>query len=383
MNHARVRPDEIAEHRPRGLPAPTSSCLDEFSRISARGCSPGRGGRVCSETSRPRSRDGSRGAIGPGRQDQAHAPGTRLQLRAADHRGRGRYYGARLVYGLVLLYFVGQYADWRGEPSKTIQQMAMLGRRLFTSFIVTQAVAVLLLTPALVAGVIADEKQRKTLHYLLASPLTSGEIVLGKLLARLLHLGVLVAVGLPVVSLLSLFGGVDPRLVLLGFAATLTTAYFVAGLSILVSTISRRPREAISQSYVLMAFWLFVPPLLGTITTWGGPIAMRIYGWIRPVNEWVAPTSPLYWLFSARPWVRPGAVVESFAWMMGLQLAYGTALIALAVTQLRPSYRRADTTPRWATRLAVVRRAGESSPVPSAATTRCSGRSGTSRAPAW
>ena len=45
----------------------------------------------------------------------------------------------------------------------------------------------LVLTPALVAGVIADEKQRKTLHYLMASRLNSAEIVLGKLLVRMLY----------------------------------------------------------------------------------------------------------------------------------------------------------------------------------------------------
>ena len=49
-----------------------------------------------------------------------------------------------------------------------------------------QAVAVLFLAPVLVAGAIAEEKQRKTLHYLLASRLSSLEIVVGKLAARLI-----------------------------------------------------------------------------------------------------------------------------------------------------------------------------------------------------
>ena len=70
----------------------------------------------------------------------------------------------------------------------------------------------LLLTPALVAGVIADEKQRKTLHYLMASRLSSAEIVLGKLLVRMLYVTVLLGVSLPVLSLLVLLGGIDPRL---------------------------------------------------------------------------------------------------------------------------------------------------------------------------
>ena len=73
----------------------------------------------------------------------------------------------------------------------------------------------LILTPALVAGAIADEKRRKTLHYLLASQLTGPEIVLGKLLVRMLYVGVLLGVSFPVMSLLVLLGGIDPMLVLL------------------------------------------------------------------------------------------------------------------------------------------------------------------------
>ena len=70
--------------------------------------------------------------------------------------------------------------------------LAETAEEIFSTFLTTQVVAVLALTPAMVAGTIADEKQRKTLHYLLASQLSSLEIVGGKLAARLLHVVVLV-----------------------------------------------------------------------------------------------------------------------------------------------------------------------------------------------
>ena len=82
----------------------------------------------------------------------------------------------------------------------------------FCAITIGQEILVLVLTPALVAGVIADEKQRKTLHYLMASQLSSAEIVLGKLLVRMLYVAVLLGVSLPILSLLVLLGGVDPRL---------------------------------------------------------------------------------------------------------------------------------------------------------------------------
>ena len=87
------------------------------------------------------------------------------------------------------------------------------------------------LTPALVADAIASERVRKTLHYLLASPLGSGEIVLGKLAARLLGVGVYPALALPIVSLLTLIGGVSPAGLVLGYLALASSAYFLASLA--------------------------------------------------------------------------------------------------------------------------------------------------------
>src|SRR5262249_60934626 len=75
--------------------------------------------------------------------------------------------------------------------------------------------AVLVLPPAYLAGAIAEEKDRRTLPLLFLTPLYDREIVLGKLFARLAHLGGVLLTGVPILSLLLLWGGVD-RPVLLG-----------------------------------------------------------------------------------------------------------------------------------------------------------------------
>ena len=132
----------------------------------------------------------------------------------------------------------------------------------FCAITIGQEILVLLLTPALVAGVIADEKQRKTLHYLMASRLSSAEIVLGKLLVRMLYVTVLLGVSLPVLSLLVLMGGVDPRLVLLSCGATLSTGWFLAALSIWVSTIAQTgPRGIFHRLWIGMPLALLTAHL--------------------------------------------------------------------------------------------------------------------------
>src|SRR5436305_1279842 len=120
-------------------------------------------------------------------------PGPVFDVELLTLARRKRYYAFRFLYGLLLLFLIAQndpavnggyHVGASGELS--IQELAEVGRMMFTTFAWSQAVVVLMITPALVAGVIADEKQRKTLHYLLSSRLTSGEIVLGKLCARML-----------------------------------------------------------------------------------------------------------------------------------------------------------------------------------------------------
>ena len=127
---------------------------------------------------------------------------------------RRHYYSLRVVYGIVLLLIL-----WLNYQRLLVMARAAGGRPLiadfadfalstFTWFMGVQLATILILVPALFGGVIADEKQRKTMHYLMASRLSSGEIVLDKLAARLLHVGVFILLGLPVMSLLTLFGGV-------------------------------------------------------------------------------------------------------------------------------------------------------------------------------
>jgi ABC-type polysaccharide/polyol phosphate export permease len=202
----------------------------------------------------------------------------------------------------------------------------------------------LALTPALVARVVADEKQRKTLHYLLASRLTSPEIALGKLLVRMLYLAVLLGVSLPVLSLLVLMGGIDPRLVLLACVATFTTAWFLAALSIWVSTIARRVREASFIAYGLEALWLFSPLILRNVTIPRWPYCDLVAQWLA---DWVGSSSPI----EVTKDVIFGVVVgggsirgqlEAISWMIGLQLAFGLILATLAAMQLRPIFRRQD-----------------------------------------
>jgi hypothetical protein len=175
---------------------------------------------------------------------------------------RGRYFAMRCLYaGLLLVGLLAAYlntnAYYHGHSFgvSSRQRAARLAENYFESFMVIQLVAVLLFTPAFVAGSVADEKVRKTLDFLLASDLRNREIVLSKLASRLANLALFIMTGLPILSLLQFLGGVDPNLVLAGFAATGVTMASLAGFSICNSVVFQRPRDAITMSYLgVMAY---------------------------------------------------------------------------------------------------------------------------------
>jgi ABC-type transport system involved in multi-copper enzyme maturation permease subunit len=289
-------------------------------------------------------------------------PGPVFNIELLTTARRARYYAIRLGYGLLLLFFIWQNAPWHyTRPSRwnggqmSIQEMAVFSAATFRNFVYIQAAAILFLTPALVAGVVAEEKQRKTLHYLLASRLTSREIILGKLGARLLHVMTFLTIGLPVMSLLSLFGGVDPQMVAISFAAMLSTTLFIASMSILISTYSRRPREAISMAYVLELAWFFLPTILPYLMR-SLPFWAKVYRWIGPVNDWIAASSPFF-LVTPQVASAPGAAFfGALFWMIGLQLVAATLFVALAVAWLRPIYRKEGEGSRWFARWSRGRR---------------------------
>ena len=277
-------------------------------------------------------------------------PGPVFNFELLSTARRGRFYTIRAFYAIVLLIILwaihsGWVSAYEGAelPTSMVKWFALsaLGGITFG-----QEVLVLVLTPALVAGVIADERKRKTLHYLMASRLTSSEIVLGKLFVRMLYVGVLLGVSVPVMSLLVMLGGIDPWLVVMSCGATLSTAWFLATLSVWVSTIARRPREALFITYGLEGLWLVVPSIVTRTVATGWPM---IDGAVLKFAEWVGASSPadVFWVvFRGMMFGSLARWEDMLYWMIGLQLAAGVVLAALAAVQLRPIFKRQDDTVR-------------------------------------
>jgi ABC-type transport system involved in multi-copper enzyme maturation permease subunit len=172
---------------------------------------------------------------------------------------RGRLFAFRTLYLLamllVLLYVWALWADASSRGPITgsaIRDQARLTEVLAVTLMAAQLVVAVLATPALSAGAIAEEKERRTMELLLATDLSAAEIVIGKTGARLGRMAEFLLAGLPILSALQFLGGVPPELVLMGVAACLLTTAGLAGVGAFVSATLRRPRDAVAVTYLVM-----------------------------------------------------------------------------------------------------------------------------------
>jgi ABC-type transport system involved in multi-copper enzyme maturation permease subunit len=177
---------------------------------------------------------------------------------------RKRYIILRCLYATAFLFvlywtYSSQPRPFPGAwPRGFVRQAdaAALAASFFYSFMQVQFLALIVFTPAYSAGAIAEEKERKTMEFLLATDLSSREIVLSKLVSQLGSLALLVMTGLPILGFLQFMGGVDPNLVLAGFVLTGLSMASLASVCILTSVYAKKPRTAIVVSYLIVFAYL-------------------------------------------------------------------------------------------------------------------------------
>ena len=241
-------------------------------------------------------------------------------------------------------YRGGNYSGATVPP----RELSRFATQFFFTFEVLQYLAVVLLTPAYVAGAIADEKERKTLEFLLATDLRNREIVFGKMAARVANLLMYVLAGLPVMAFLQLFGGIDPELLLVGTVVAVVSVLGLSALGTYFSCVLRRPRDAIALTYLVAAVYAVGSFTLGIflfgmsvspfgVTVGGYPIADLPW---QGAADWVGAGNPAYGIAMvfgniARGGAGLALIPEYLARFLIFWAVVGVGLIALATGQLR------------------------------------------------
>ena len=164
----------------------------------------------------------------------------------------------RMVRAFVLLFFyVGLlgmvvYLAWPSQPRLDLTTRPKEAERLVNIFFLGQYVLMALMAPSFAAGAVTGEKERRTYEMLLATPMRPGAIVLGKLVAALCHLAVLVFASLPIVMLCLPLGGVSPYEVLVTYLAMAASVVTFGMICISASSYFTRTVAALVVSYLII-----------------------------------------------------------------------------------------------------------------------------------
>lgn len=156
-----------------------------------------------------------------------------------------------LLFGYLALLGSVVYLAWPSEQRVDLTNPEA-SKRLVNMFFLGQYVLASLLAPSFAAGAIAGEKERKSYEMLLASPLPPGAILVGKLLASMAHLAILVFTSLPIVMLCLPLGGVSLYEVLAAYVALFVSTTLFGMISLGCSSYFQRTSAALVVSYLLI-----------------------------------------------------------------------------------------------------------------------------------
>jgi len=126
---------------------------------------------------------------------------------------------------------------------------AQIGATVFASLAFIQLSLVSLFAPALAAGAISGERERQTFDVLLVSRMSAMGIVLGKLVASVAFMLLLILSALPLFAAVFLFGGIDFEQFLITQLLTVTTAVAIGAVSLFLSAVFRRTLPSTVVAY--------------------------------------------------------------------------------------------------------------------------------------
>jgi ABC-type transport system involved in multi-copper enzyme maturation permease subunit len=207
-----------------------------------------------------------------------------------------------LLFAYVALLGGVVYLAWPQSQTLDFAQPEE-AKRLVNLFFFGQYMLASLMTPSFAAGAITGEKERQSYEMLLASPLRPGAIVLGKLLAALLHLAILMICSLPIVMLCLPLGGVHYTEVIGAYVAMISSVTLSGMICLWASSYFSRTSASLLVSYLMI-----LPLAMVGVLVWnalGSQGTARVFFATTIVPAVCLGLSAVFWFATTRRLLHP------------------------------------------------------------------------------
>jgi ABC-type transport system involved in multi-copper enzyme maturation permease subunit len=200
------------------------------------------------------------------------------------------FFAARTLFAAAL--FALTATAWQlligSQRVENVGDLAWFGASAFQILAQLQLAVAMPFSALLVASAVALEKDRKTLDLLLMTNLSNSELVLGKLLASMLSVVVIVVAAFPLLAIISLLGGISPGQIFRVQAVTLASALVAASLGSTVALWREKTFQALAMTALVLVLWLVAWEIIaagGLGQSWG-QIGTRT--WATAMSPWQA-----------------------------------------------------------------------------------------------
>ncbi len=259
------------------------------------------------------------------------------ELRVSSRRRRN--YFLRFAYVAVLGVFILSvwYSVFNVQGSNSslyrASRLSLVARQVISAIVWFQFITAQLVAVVMLGSSISDEVRTGTLSVLMTTPINSFQIVTGKLLSKLLQVTLLLAISLPLLAIVRVFGGVPWDYVASSVCITLTATLLAGALSLLLSMNYRHAYTVILVTLmVYMVFFGALPGLFNMLAVEGMFILDR-----QATQSLLALTNPFVAFGASNAMFLQSGVPSFFSWPLHclLMLAVTAVLIAASVWRVR------------------------------------------------
>ena len=265
------------------------------------------------------------------------------ELRVSSRRRRN--YVLRFMYIIFLTLFIVsvwlEVVQLQGAAAFQKARMSIAGKTIITTIVSFQFIATQLIAVIMLSNSISDEIYHRTLGVLMTTPINSFQIVMGKLFSKLLQIILLLAMSVPLLAIVRVFGGVPWGYILSSLCITITAVVFAGSLSLNFSISNRRAYVVIIKTIVTLGIlYMFIPALAGALLR---PRWFYIPVFRNPVSQFPELIALLYlnpfgaMSINTAAMLSPAAGIPSLFWPLhcGIMLIASAFLIARSIKIVR------------------------------------------------